>query len=71
MLRVACYLQTKAELNRIFRLKKVQGKKKRDTAARDAAQLALKESKPDHKIDNNEDEAMSNFLSSKDEDVIF
>jgi V-type H+-transporting ATPase subunit D len=53
------------------RLKKVQGKKKRDTAARDAAQQALGElaSQEDH--DERGAEGGGNLLSSKDEDVIF
>lgn len=55
-----------------LRLKKVQGKKKRDTAARDAAQKAVE---PPSSIDQTlelQDEGESvDLLSSKDTDVIF
>lgn len=54
----------------LSRLKKVQGKKKRDTAARDAVQAALAET-ADQEIDYDEGEQASNLLSSKDQDVIF
>jgi hypothetical protein len=50
------------------RLKKVQGKKKRDTAARDAAQQALGESADQADYDQ---AGEGDLLSSKDEDVIF
>ncbi|KAG6918129.1 hypothetical protein DXG01_016318 [Tephrocybe rancida] len=53
-----------------FRLKKVQGKKKRDTAARDAAQTLAAETEIQDSVDG-EGELSSNLLSSKDEDVIF
>lgn len=49
------------------RLKKVQGKKKRDTANRDAAkieELSLI-------LDDSDNTAPGDLLSSKDEDVIF
>jgi len=46
-------------------LKKVQGKKKRDTAARDAAQSALETT-----IEQ-EAEVTTDLLRSKDEDIIF
>jgi len=60
-----------------FRLKKVQGKKKRDTAARDAekqaladmqdkATLAIEEADPSF-----EGAAATDLLSGKDEDIIF
>ena len=49
-----------------FRLKKVQSKKKRDTADRDAAKV---EEPPI--IDDSDDTPPVNLLSSKDEDVIF
>jgi V-type H+-transporting ATPase subunit D len=65
------FFQSGIERIHFFRLKKVQGKKKRDTAARDAAQLALSESNPENAVDENDEETTSNFLSNKDEDVIF
>ncbi|KAG6833704.1 hypothetical protein H0H87_002902 [Tephrocybe sp. NHM501043] len=51
-----------------FRLKKVQGKKKRDTAARNAASEA--EAAVEGPVID-EEEQIVNLLSSKDEDVIF
>jgi V-type H+-transporting ATPase subunit D len=48
------------------RLKKVQGKKKRDTAARDAAQSAMEETTTEQ-----EAEITTDMLRSKDEDIIF
>ena len=52
-----------------FRLKKVQGKKKRDSAARDAAR-ASSEGKAGEKAPVNI-EPPTDLLSSKDEDIIF
>jgi len=53
-------------------LKKVQGKKKRDTAARDAAQKAAELPSPVNEISEVQDEEESvDLLSSKDSDVIF
>jgi V-type H+-transporting ATPase subunit D len=56
----------------IYRLKKVQGKKKRDTAARDAA-LALVEPPAEKSFDAavTGEEGSTDLLSSKDDDVIF
>ncbi|KDR73510.1 hypothetical protein GALMADRAFT_72035 [Galerina marginata CBS 339.88] len=57
-----------------FRLKKVQGKKKRDTAAREAAQIEQQAHAPtavDKTLGVEGDEASVDLLSSKDEDVIF
>jgi len=55
----------------MYRLKKVQGKKKRDTAAREAAQEKNKQ--PTTAVDSSLDdtEGAGDLLSSKDEDVIF
>lgn len=55
----------------MYRLKKVQGKKKRDTAAREAAQEQNKQ--PTTAVDSSLDdtEGAGDLLSSKDEDVIF
>jgi len=58
-------------------LKKVQGKKKRDTVARNLEAAALKEAEAeaatvDHPLNNDNDTQVStDLLSSKDEDVIF
>jgi V-type H+-transporting ATPase subunit D len=53
-------------------LKKVQGKKKRDTAARDAAQKAAELPSPVDQTLEIQDEGDSvDLLSSKDTDVIF
>lgn len=52
-----------------FRLKKVQGKKKRDTAARDAESSAKDQVLQE--VDDEEGERAVNLLSSKDDDVIF
>jgi V-type H+-transporting ATPase subunit D len=49
-----------------FRLKKVQGKKKRDTAAREAVQSASQET-----IAEQEEEVATDMLRSKDQDIIF
>jgi len=55
-----------------FRLKKVQGKKKRDTAARDAAQKALEPPSTVDQLFEAQDGVESvDLLSSKDADVIF
>ena len=48
------------------RLKKVQGKKKRDTAARDAARSVIEETTAER-----EPEITPDMLRSKDEDIIF
>lgn len=48
------------------RLKKVQGKKKRDTAAREIEQEAKKKEEL-----NTVDEGSTDLLSNKDSDVIF
>lgn len=48
------------------RLKKVQGKKKRDTAARSAARSELQEATTEH-----EAEITPDLLRGKDEDIIF
>lgn len=55
------------------RLKKVQGKKKRDAAARDAALALVEPSAAEESIDVavTEEEASTDFLSGKDDDVIF
>ena len=52
------------------RLKKVQGKKKRDTAARDAAQAAITET-AEQEVESEASKEATDLLSSKDEDVIF
>jgi hypothetical protein len=49
------------------RLKKVQSKKKRDTASRNAPKLE----EPPSIIDDSDNTAPVNLLSSKDADVIF
>lgn len=61
-----------------FRLKKVQGKKKRDLAARDAAKLAEEEEADAAEEGSKaalptavDEEVSGDLLSSKDEDVIF
>lgn len=60
------------------RLKKVQGKKKRDTAARDAIQASEKQDSGDAEEavktlipSITEDEAAVDLLANKDTDVIF
>ncbi|KAJ7125475.1 ATP synthase subunit D-domain-containing protein [Mycena crocata] len=53
-----------------FRLKKVQGKKKRDTAARDAAAAAEEKTPPEFASEDFGD-GPGDLLSSKDADVIF
>jgi hypothetical protein len=56
-----------------YRLKKVQGKKKRDVAARESARAAEqvdKEVFEAHEL-TVDDEGGGDLLSSKDEDVIF
>ncbi|KAJ6597021.1 ATP synthase subunit D-domain-containing protein [Mycena vulgaris] len=53
-----------------FRLKKVQGKKKRDTAARDAEAAAIAETTPPE-FEDFGDNGPGDLLSSKDEDIIF
>jgi V-type H+-transporting ATPase subunit D len=55
-----------------LRLKKVQGKKKRDTAARDAAQkVAEPPSTVDQSLEAQGEAESVDLLSSKDADVIF
>jgi len=55
-----------------FRLKKVQGKKKRDTAARAAAQALVEPSAAEESFDAAvTEEGSTDLLSSKDDDVIF
>jgi V-type H+-transporting ATPase subunit D len=55
-----------------LRLKKVQGKKKRDTAARDAEAAALSErTPPEFEEFGGDGEGTGDLLSSKDADVIF
>ena len=52
------------------RLKKVQGKKKRDTAARDAVQAAITQT-AEREIENKSSKEATDLLSGKDEDGIF
>jgi V-type H+-transporting ATPase subunit D len=52
------------------RLKKVQGKKKRDTAAAEIAKQVATDTAQDE-LPVGEDEWGGNLLSSKDDDVIF
>jgi len=56
-----------------FRLKKVQGKKKRDAAAREAALALVEQSATKESIDavDTGEERSTDLLSSKDNDVIF
>jgi len=56
-----------------FRLKKVQGKKKRDATARDAALALVEASATEESFDGavTGEEASTDLLSSKDDDVIF
>lgn len=60
-------------LTAVFRLKKVQGKKKRDHAAAELEKqiLADAEGSDPPPISEDEGDANANLLSSKDEDVIF
>lgn len=66
-----------ADREEFFRLKKVQGKKKRDAAIAEAERLALQEeaeksgSAPPLASLAGDDAAPSNLLGDKDEDVIF
>jgi V-type H+-transporting ATPase subunit D len=57
----------------ICRLKKVQGKKKRDVAAREAALALIKSSATEESFDvaSTGEEGSTDLLSSKDDDVIF
>lgn len=60
--------------NRLHRLKKVQGKKKRDTAARqiEADAQAAKDNAPSvTDYEEYDEEAATDLLSGKDSDVIF
>ena len=52
-------------------MKKVQGKKKRDATARDAAQALVEASATEEESFDVVEEASTDLLSSKDEDVIF
>ncbi|KAJ4475277.1 ATP synthase subunit D-domain-containing protein [Lentinula edodes] len=60
-----------------FRLKKVQGKKKRDTAARQIEQEAKEKEEEEeavlepNTVDQDDDERSTDLLSNKDSDVIF
>ncbi|KAJ3895701.1 ATP synthase subunit D-domain-containing protein [Lentinula edodes] len=59
-----------------FRLKKVQGKKKRDTAARQIEQEAKEKEEEEavlepNSVDQDDDEHSTDLLSNKDSDVIF
>ena len=55
----------------MYRLKKVQGKKKRDTAARQAAQEQNEQASTAVDSSLDDTEGTGDLLSSKDEDVIF
>ena len=70
------YFDTSKDINTqnpIFgRLKKVQGKKKRDTAAREAAQALIEPAAYEEPFDAGvAGEGSTDLLSSKDDDVIF
>ncbi|KAJ3732314.1 ATP synthase subunit D-domain-containing protein [Lentinula guzmanii] len=54
-----------------FRLKKVQGKKKRDNAARQLEQELVSEEAQASAVEREQDEQAVDLLSSKDSDVIF
>jgi len=54
-----------------FRLKKVQGKKKRDTAIEEQRRLAADQEEEAKVVFNMEDSGGTDLLSSKDQDVIF
>ncbi|KAJ3787403.1 ATP synthase subunit D-domain-containing protein [Lentinula aff. detonsa] len=54
-----------------FRLKKVQGKKKRDNAARQLEQELVSEEAQASAVEGEQDEQAVDLLSSKDSDVIF
>ncbi|KAJ3796392.1 ATP synthase subunit D-domain-containing protein [Lentinula aff. detonsa] len=54
-----------------FRLKKVQGKKKRDNAARQLEQESVSEEAQASAVEGEQDEQAVDLLSSKDSDVIF
>jgi len=54
-----------------FRLKKVQGKKKRDATARDAELALVEASATEEESLDVVEEGSADLLSSKDEDVIF
>ncbi|CEL52325.1 V-type proton ATPase subunit D OS=Neurospora crassa (strain ATCC 24698 / 74-OR23-1A / CBS 708,71 / DSM 1257 / FGSC 987) GN=vma-8 PE=2 SV=2 [Rhizoctonia solani AG-1 IB] len=65
-----------ADREEFFRLKKVQGKKKRDAAIAEAERLALQEEAKNSGgvpvvAASADDDAPSNLLGDKDEDVIF
>ena len=69
-----CILGEIEKLNTIiFRLKKVQGKKKRDAAAREAALALVEPSAAGESFDVavTGEEGSTDLLSSKDDDVIF
>jgi V-type H+-transporting ATPase subunit D len=63
----------KAHNINICRLKKVQGKKKRDTAAREAALALVEPSATEESFDAavTGEEGTTDLLSSKDDDIIF
>ena len=61
---------TRLEPHAFPRLKKVQGKKKRDTAAKDAAQASITET-VEQEVESEGSKEPTDLLSSKDEDVIF
>lgn len=70
------YFDTSKDINTqnaiIRRLKKVQGKKKRDTAAREAAQALIEPAATEEPFDAGvAAEGSTDLLSSKDDDVIF
>ncbi|KIJ25134.1 hypothetical protein M422DRAFT_193824, partial [Sphaerobolus stellatus SS14] len=54
-----------------FRLKKVQGKKKRDTAIEEQRRLAADQEEEAKVVFEMEDSGGTDLLSSKDQDVIF
>ena len=65
---------TDRKAHNTIRLKKVQAKKKRDTAAREAAQALVQQSVEQSATDDtavSRGEGSTDLLSSKDDDVIF
>lgn len=65
---------TDRKAHNTIRLKKVQAKKKRDTAAREAAQALVEQSVEQSATDDtavSRGEGSTDLLSSKDDDVIF
>ena len=67
---VAIWLSIHLSLTLRLRLKKVQGKKKRDAAIEEEKRKTLKQEEPPIAYARN-DGGEANLLSSKDEDVIF